>query len=271
MLGKEWLGRRLGRHRIDQIRGLLGQHLDFDEVRLVNEAFWRVGVRGVMIDVGAHHGSCVAMFANDGWRVFAFEPDDLNRDSLVHAFGAHANVTIDPRAVSDRLEFGKAFFSSEVSTGISGFLAFHESHIQSQTVDVTTLADVLDEYSIDHVDLLKIDAEGYDLFVLRGLDWTGDKPDVIVCEFENNKTTRLGYSTDHMAVFLAGVGYEVVVSEWHPIERYGAQHRWKGFRRSTEGLSGDSWGHLIAHRAGYRLDDLEFDRIGRLSARLFGR
>ena len=43
--------------------------------------------KGVMIDVGAHHGSSLKKFAEAGWKIYAFEPDKNNRKILTENYG----------------------------------------------------------------------------------------------------------------------------------------------------------------------------------------
>lgn len=216
-----------------------------DEARVVFDVLR--GIRGTLVDVGAHHGGSLAPFADAGWRVLAFEPDAVNRATLASRFGAARNVTIDPRGVSDREQRGVAFYRSELSTGISGLSAFHESHAQSGTIDVTTLALACEEHGLTALDFVKVDTEGYDLFVLRGLPWERLRPRAILCEFEDGKTTPLGYTVHDLARFLVERGYRVMVSEWFPIERYGASHTWRRFTPYPCELADPrAWGNLIA-------------------------
>ena len=57
---------------------------------------------GVMIDIGAHHGESIAMFAESGWEIHAFEPDPENRKELEMRLGDHRKVVINANAVSDK-------------------------------------------------------------------------------------------------------------------------------------------------------------------------
>src|SRR3546814_10456098 len=114
-----------------------------------------------MVDVGAHFGIELAMFAGLGWQVYAFEPDPKNRRQLVTSFGNHPRVAIDARAVSDVAGQELAFYTSDVSTGISGLSAFHASHIETPKVVTTTIADYVAEQAIARIDFLKIDVEGF--------------------------------------------------------------------------------------------------------------
>lgn len=250
-----------------RINAALGR-TQFDEVPLVHAAFRRIGKPGTMIDVGAHHGSALAPFVEDGWQVLAFEPDDRNRAHLETLYGRNARVTIVPMAVADTPKQGLDFFGSDVSSGISGLSAFHDSHEKRQTVDATTIADAMTHHGLSHVDFLKVDTEGHDLFVLKGVDWQR-APDVIVCEFEDRKTRPHGYGVADMVSYLAERGYKVTISEWHPIVEYGRRHRWRRFTDDAASVPGDAWGNLIAFKDDARFANLGVGRIERLKGEVF--
>ena len=132
---------------------------------------------------------------------------------------------------------------------MSGLQAFLPSHKSQYLVDVTPLADVIAEKSITAIDFLKIVTEGFDLLVLKGMNWEKIQPRLILCEFEDSKTLPLGYSYHDMAHYIVEQGYKVIVSEWKPIKRYGEKHAWRGFYTYPHQLKADrAWGNLIASR-----------------------
>ncbi len=203
----------------------------------------------VMVDVGACVGSALRPFAHEQWEVHAFEPDARNRAELLDAWGAAPQVTVDARALGSEPSVGLPFYSSDVSKGISSLTPFHESHAHSGTVDVTTLGEYRREHELGDIGFLKIDTEGFDLFVLEGNDWSMPKPRVILCEFEDGKTMPLGYGMHDLAGFLSDHGYSIIVSEWYPVVEYGATHRWRRFWRYPGEVSDpDAWGNLMAVR-----------------------
>ena len=138
---------------------------------------------GVLLDVGAHHGSALLPFARRGWRVHAFEPDPANRARLLARCAGLAGVTLDPRAVSDRDGAAATLYTSPVSTGISALAPFHASHRAAASVETVTLTRYCAERGVERVDVLKTDVEGFDLFALRGFPWERLCPEVVVCEF----------------------------------------------------------------------------------------
>ena len=227
----------------------VGAHVDETAVvaHLISE---RKGPRHVMLDVGAHSGVSASYFHAFGWQIICFEPDPKNRERLSQRFRGKENVIIDARAVSENPVTGAPFFTSNESTGISGLSAFHDTHKKTGKVDVTTVADVIRENNLSHIDFLKIDVEGFDFSVLKGVPWERLSPDVVECEFEDAKTVPLGHNWRDIADFLVDKGYTVYVSEWHPIIRYGIPHDWRRvlkYARETQ-IPADTWGNLLAFK-----------------------
>lgn len=227
-----------------------------NECQLVWDWYKAHGRVGTMIDVGAHYGESLDRFVRGGWQVCAFEPNAASRDALVKLYAAYKNLRIDGRAVSDQLAVDVPFYTSDRSTGIAGLSAFHQSHELAGTIETTTLAHALIELGLTSIDFLKIDTEGFDLFVLRGLP-KRTMPDTIVCEFEDRKTVPLGYGYVDLGVELVDRGYTVLMSEWYPIKEYAGAHSW---RRVTKGvaplLDSAGWGNFIAVRDPAMADDL---------------
>jgi FkbM family methyltransferase len=229
-------------------RASRAQHVQVEESAVAMRLLQDVPADGaVMFDVGAHYGSSLLPFAELGWQVIAFEPDVRNREVLQAKVGGFDNVRIDPLAIGAVAEHGRVFYTSDVSSGIKSLLPFHESHTESHEVDVTTIEKAMAFHKVAHIDFLKIDVEGFDLNVLQGVPWDRVHPRVVLCEFEDQKTLRLGHNWNAVAEYLTARNYQVWVSEWHPIEEYGKTHDWCSMRQyPCELNSQDAWGNLIA-------------------------
>lgn len=216
----------------------------------------------VMVDVGAHWGESLLPFAVSGWRIHAFEPDPENRTHLEHNCRGLLNVAVRPEAVSDRQGLTTLYRSNE-SSGISTLGAFSPSHRAAGAVETTTLRTYLDDLAVERVTFLKIDAEGFDRFVLQGHPTERLRPRAILCEFEDRKTKRLGYTWKDLAEDLVGHGYRVLVSEWYPVRAYGADHRWRHFAAYPTQLINDAaTGNLLA------VDEEDFNRLVTVARRL---
>jgi len=227
-----------------------GAHLD-EAALLLALARFQTTAPGRLVDVGAHRGGFLAPFAEVGWSVLAVEPEAANHTALQARVADWPTVTVERLALADAPADGAAFYTSPDSTGVGTLSPFLDTHRETAWVPVDTLAALLTRHDIDTLDVLKIDAEGGDLRVLLGLDWTRWRPRLVMVEFENAKTLRLGYSMGDLIALLEGHGYTVLVSEWHPVVRYGIRHDW---RRLTGWPPGDDdplhdpdgWGNLIA-------------------------
>jgi FkbM family methyltransferase len=221
-----------------------------DETRIVFDLLKDSLPIGLMIDVGAHHGSSLAPFFKQGWQVIAFEPDTKNRAILSNTYGPEKNIIIDPHACSDHIQTDATFYTSTESTGVSGLSAFLPSHQASEKVPVTTLAAALEAHhlSAQPVDFLKIDTEGFDLMVLKGFPWsTATHPKVVLCEFENSKTEPLGYDFHNLANFLVDLHYHLLISEWYPVKIYGNTHKWRRFTSyPCQLVDPKGWGNIFA-------------------------
>lgn len=228
-------------------RALLGP-TQMEEAEVLRRTL--VGDRSrVLIDVGAHHGTVLRPFAQDGWEVHAFEPDPINREILEQSCGRMENVRINPVAVSDK-PGQLVLYRSEQSSGISSLTPFTASHAPDRVVEVTTLSEYLMQRRHLEISLLKIDVEGYERNVLWGFPWDEASPRAVMLEFEDAKTRALGYGWTDLASELTAHGYRVMVSEWFPVSAYGVVHRWRGLHEYPTKLRDEmAWGNLLAVRA----------------------
>ena len=201
----------------------------------------------VMFDVGAHLGEVSYNYLKEGFCVYAFEPD-LNETKIrsLNQLKIHKNFQLSQLAASDVSNQELDFYTSNVSTGISSALKFHGSHTLAGKVKTIALKDFIKEKEIKGIDFVKIDTEGYDYFVIKGLGLDVLKPNFIICEYENAKSEGLGYKFIDMLNYLYENGYKVIISEWYPIQQYGKGHKWKQFLYFPDLPDENSWGNFIA-------------------------
>jgi FkbM family methyltransferase len=140
------------------------------------EILRRNGMKGIWIDVGAHHGETTLGYAqqNPGLTVYAFEP---NLHAAASVIGRAQNFIVIPMAVAQTN--GSADFHINEYEQASSLLSMREEGRQSwvggealkpaTTVKVPTIR--LDTFitmmGIKKVDFLKIDTQGGDLDVLK--------------------------------------------------------------------------------------------------------
>lgn len=225
---------------------MMGRHDAVCELRLVS-AFMREHVRkGVMFDVGAQYGQSFVPFAACGWQVLAFEPDPDPDKLRAMSSRRTSRVKLFDTALSNKKE-QVPFFASPVSSGVSTLNPFLDSHEVVATVETDTVANVVAQEKIEHIDFLKIDTEGHDLFVLQGVDWETTKPSIVLCEFDDLKTKPLGYAYEDAGKLLLDQGYTVHVFEWYPMTGYGEPVRFRSHTTFPCDLHDkDGWGNMVA-------------------------
>jgi FkbM family methyltransferase len=232
---------------IEKINDRIGNKIKFDEVTLVLNYIHKTKSAGTMFDVGAQYGESFAPFAYLGWNIFAFEPDNNpQKQNALSKYKSNPKVKISSEAVSDSEKQDVPFFASNESTGISSLAAFTNGHKEIARTNVTTLSRFVDKNSVHRIDFLKIDIEGYDFMAIKGFPWGIITPDFIICEFDDNKTVKLGHSYRDIGHFLLSKGYSVFLSEYFPLERYGKSSKWRGIYKFPCDLTDQKgWGNFI--------------------------
>jgi FkbM family methyltransferase len=169
----------------------------------------------VVVDVGANTGAWSRLFLAHGEsvsRAVLFEPARVAFRELQAVFDVDDRVTCLNAAVSDSV--GTMPFYEEPAAGETSSLLRGHSRPDARLdeVDVTTLDATLEQQSIDQVDVLKIDAEGYDLQVLRGASNALAAHRLKVIQFEYNRPWALAGSTLGGAMeLLESNGYTVLL------------------------------------------------------------
>ena len=231
------------------IEKTLGIRYTFEEADLIVKYFKSLGTIGTAIDVGVSVGAVSEQFLNMGWKVVGFEPDldNPNKSTAIKKLKSNKNFKLDSRAVSDVSGEELTFFTSPLSEGIASIHAFHPSHEESHKVSTVTVNDYIKDNNIESINFLKIDTEGNDLNVLRGIDFTINKPDMILCEFDEFKAKTTGSDFNTLVNLLASSGYKVLVCEWYPIIIYGQRHKFNCMYLHPSKLRKENaWGNLIA-------------------------
>jgi len=119
------------------------------------------------VDVGAHIGSYTLRMARRFKRVVAFEPNPFNRYilGLNLQLNKTENVKVEDAALSDRDEISSLFIH-RAADGTGSLNPLHYGFKYDRTVQVKVKK--LDDFEYAKIDVLKIDAEGYELSILKG-------------------------------------------------------------------------------------------------------
>ncbi|HQV01375.1 MAG TPA: FkbM family methyltransferase [Bacteroidia bacterium] len=166
-----------------------------------------------VIDVGVNFGETllnIAKLTGANGHVIGFEPMPAIfkkcQDNM--KLNTFANITLEPFALSDveaTVQITDPLNGNSGGTYISS--AFTNSSLQVQAI---TLDDYLNRHSINKIDLIKIDVEGYELHVLQGAKQTllKHKP-VLYIELCDAHLKRAGNSSLALIVFLQALNYGI--------------------------------------------------------------
>jgi len=170
------------------------------------------------IDIGAHFGFFTLLgshLVGPKGRVLAFEPTPSTCRQLqknIANYSEHPNIQIfNCAAYNEEREIKFYDYGIQYSALNSGFgirrkdaAAFAKNEIK---VEARKLDNILKEGGIDHVDLIKIDAESSEIHVLKGMAETlnGSRPALIleVGDFEIEGVPR----SKEIVAWLQGMGY----------------------------------------------------------------
>ena len=181
--------------------------------------------KSTLIDVGAATGEFTLPFAKKGWQVIAFEPEPTNFRDLKNKLKKFPNVKCIAKAVSNTP--GQVpFYVSSTHGGIHTLKPFHPTHSPAMTVDAVRLDETIADMQVDQVTVLKIDIEGADFLALKSFDFSKFHPDVVMCEFMDERSREnFGYTHHDMAAYMNNFDYATFVSEWGQIVEYAREDR----------------------------------------------
>lgn len=166
----------------------------------------------VALDVGANNGVHSLFLSTKCRRVHAFEPfppvlEKLNRRIAQNAI---KNIDVHPVGLGERDEALPFYASTNANEGIGTFaVACRTAKDKSPYGDLMIRSGdaYLKGMGVDRVDLVKIDAEGMELSILKGLSSTIEKYRPILF-FELSETTRKCFDSAEALLAALPKGYE---------------------------------------------------------------
>ncbi|MFI5218344.1 MAG: FkbM family methyltransferase [Bacteroidia bacterium] len=184
------------------------------------EALYSLVKQGmVVLDVGANIGETSIMFSNlvkSEGKVYCFEPDDLNFKKLSRNISINGIKNIEPFQIGLGNENKKAklFNVRESNSGMKRVLNDASGNFDFTEINIRTLDALGEERKINHIDLIKIDVEGFEFNVLTGASETLKryKP-ILFIELIDNNLREQGADSAGLINFLSSLGYSVTHSE----------------------------------------------------------
>jgi FkbM family methyltransferase len=122
----------------------------------------------IIIDCGA----CVGNFTQPLWdkyhcNFYLYEPDPRNFRQLKYRFSIYPKIKLNRIAISD-INDKKVFYTGRFETSSSLLNSHRGLDGNTAIVDCTTLNDIL--HGFEKVDLLKLDVEGEEIYIIPTLD-----------------------------------------------------------------------------------------------------
>ncbi len=174
----------------------------------------RFGSAPLLIDLGANVGKFAqgVRAAYPSSRLVLVEGDPLLVRELVERFGAAPGVQLFHGVVGPENQPAASFFLSEVPEGNSMLQRFSDSWSRAGsreiTVEMITLARLVELLDPNRVDLLKVDVEGAEWDVLSGLTPAlAERIDQITVEFHDFMDPALRPRTEQCIAQLQALGF----------------------------------------------------------------
>lgn len=161
----------------------------------------------VALDVGCHYGFMTEFLAKHFTTVHAFDFDNDIFACFIHNMQKFKieNIITHPYGLgeSNKMVATNDWFDKLGRRGPLG------NHVDLQGKNLNQQIKKLDELNIEHIGLMMIDTEGYELMVLRGADLTiRTYWPVIVLEYHHkNLTGKFGYKKEKIIEHLEQLGY----------------------------------------------------------------
>jgi len=169
------------------------------------------------IDVGAHHPfylSNTAYFYNGGCKGINIEPDPLLFTHILKKRPKDTNLNIGIGAFNGELDFYLMSTPTLNTFSYENAMTLQVEHgvriKEIKKIPVETLANVINKYNENRFpDFLSLDTEGYDLDILKTIDYLTNAPVVICVETISYSTTGRGVKDDEIIQFLKERNYLV--------------------------------------------------------------
>jgi FkbM family methyltransferase len=167
----------------------------------------------VMVDIGAYIGDSVKWFIDDGWVCHAFEPQKDAYECLVLNVGADCSTYNIPIGSSQKVE---------TIQQVTGNLGARSLDLGGELTAIP-----LDSV-IENLDFIKIDAEGFEPFILDGCKKILETKPIVAIEINHVGLSKYGFTeddilnhfNDHIAIevyFYAEYQYDLLLI---PMEKY---------------------------------------------------
>ena len=172
----------------------------------------------LIIDVGAHKGETISFFLNNFEikKIYSFEASDINFKKLEKEFlyikkkFPFTEILIENIALGSKNQSAKFKQFYESSSSTFSNINIHSNYFKKKfrflnktkenkffyekTIDLICLSEYLTKNNINFIDILKIDTEGYEFEVIKGLQKRISDVDIIYFEHHYDTMIKKNYT-----------------------------------------------------------------------------
>lgn len=179
-----------------------------EEESVIESVLADVGSKDIFYDVGANVGLYTCFVSQKSSQSVAFEPHPVNRERLKENLELNdiSNVNVRDEALSNANGTAKlAIAGSDVAGEGAHTLSTGN---EQNTITVSTIrGDDLDD--LPNPDIMKVDVEGSELSVLRGMKETLEQCRIVYCETHADKLAERGETHQAVVDELVEAGFSV--------------------------------------------------------------
>jgi len=188
------------------------QPVGLDHAHDVARFFGSAAKLKVVFDVGANEGQTAAHYvrAFPYAQIYSFEPVAATYKSLVQRVSKCQRVRTFQLAFADSNRTARIQLASVSGhNSLQNELSDGASSSSGELITIRTLDSFCAEENITHIDLLKIDAEGFEFQILKGAEKMlgAHQIQFILAEVTFDSCNKFHTSFFHLAEYLHGCGY----------------------------------------------------------------
>ncbi len=199
------------------------------QIRILKILKKKVKFIEIYIDVGAHKGTYTDLIINN-FRVkkaLMFEPQDNIFNYLKKKYENNKNIIIFNKALSEKKEHLNFNFNKHDLTSSLSNLDPDNNYLKlkaklfgtdtkgmiekKSTIETSTLFSTMEDLNLEHVDLLKIDTEGHEFQVIKGIKDKIKKIRFILVEFHNDEI-YISYNPKELHNYLQTNNFKLINS-----------------------------------------------------------
>jgi len=174
----------------------------------------KIEMGNIVVDVGANiglHTLNMARIVGNTGQVFAFEPDPSNFETLKKnvKINNYKNIILEQKAVGDK--HGRTTLYQSDHPGKHRIFPQTEQAKSQVQVELTNLDNYFDSDMIDKINFIKIDVEGLEFSVLKGMKniLKNSKKIKILFEFMPENTMEVGFTPIELLNYLTSNNFKL--------------------------------------------------------------